>query len=266
MQVEPLRAVAGKIAIVTGAGRGLGQGTAEALADAGVHVVVSDILPQVNETLANIKAKHPDNKGYAEIADVSDENQVRQLVEGVVAKLGRLDIMVNNAGMHMHEGLVADMPKETLDKIFGVNFYGEFFGCKYAARQMMKQKSGSIINLGSFGGKLGFPGYAAYCASKGAVHTLTIALAREMAPYHVNVNALCPGLAGTEMHWSFMKAEAASRGMTFDELRQEELRTIPLGRYGEGRDSAGAVLWLASESGAYVTGQLLNINGGLYFA
>ncbi len=266
MQVEPLRAVAGKIAIVTGAGRGLGKGTAEALADAGVHVVVSDILPQVRETFAQIQEEHPDNQGYAEITDVSDENQVKQLVEGVVAKLGRLDIMVNNAGMHMHEGLVADMPKETLDKIFGVNFYGEFFGCKHAARQMMKQKSGSIINLGSYGGKVGFPGYAAYCASKGAVHTLTIALAREMAPYHVNVNALCPGLAGTEMHWSFMNAEAQDRGMTFDDLRKEELTTIPLGRYGEGRDSAGAILWLASESGSYVTGQLININGGLYFA
>ena len=266
MQIEPLRAVAGKTAIVTGAGRGLGRGTAEALADAGVHVVVSDILPQVNETFAQIKAKHPDNQGYAEIADVSNEDQVRQLVEGAVARLGRLDIMVNNAGMHLHEGLVADMPKETVDKIFAVNFYGEFYGCKYAARQMMKQKSGSIINLGSYGGKVGFPGYAAYCASKGAVHTLTIALARELAPYNVNVNALCPGLAATDMHWSFMNAEAESRSMTFDQLKQEELKTIPLGRYGEGRDSAGAILWLASESGSYVTGQLLNINGGLYFA
>lgn len=266
MQVEPLRAVAGKIAIVTGAGRGLGQGTAEALADAGIHVVVSDISPQVNETLAHIQEKHPDNQGYAQITDVSDEEQVKQLVEGAVAKFGRLDIMVNNAGMHLHEGPVVDMPKETLDKIFGVNFYGEFFGCKYAARQMMKQKSGSIINLGSFGGKVGFPEYAAYCSSKGAVHTLTISLARELAPYHINVNALCPGLAGTEMHWSFMHAEAASRSMTFDELKKEELTTIPLGRYGEGCDSAGAIMWLASESGSYVTGQLLNINGGLYFA
>ncbi len=266
MQIEPLRAVAGKIAIVTGAARGLGAGTAQALADAGIHVVISDIRPEVHDTFAKIQEKHPDNQGYSVITDVSDEAQVKQLVEGVVSKLGRLDIMVNNAGMHMHEGLVADMPKETVDKIFAVNFYGEFFGCKYAARQMMKQKSGSIINLGSFGGKVGFPGYAAYCSSKGAVHTLTISLARELAPYNVNVNALCPGLAGTEMHWSFMNAEAEGRGMTFDALREEELKTIPLGRYGEGRDSAGAIMWLASESGSYVTGQLININGGLYFA
>jgi NAD(P)-dependent dehydrogenase (short-subunit alcohol dehydrogenase family) len=266
MSVENLRNVSGKIAIVTGAGRGLGKGTAESLADAGIHVVVSDVRPQVEETFAAIQRKHPENKGYATVTDVSDENQVKQLVEGVVTKLGRLDIMVNNAGMHLHEGLVADMPRETVDKLFAVNFYGEFFGCKYAAKQMMKQKSGSIINLGSYGGKVGFPGYAAYCASKGAVHTFTTALAREMAPYNVNVNAICPGLAASEMHWSFMKAEAEARGMTFEQLKEEELRTIPLGRYGEGRDSAGTIMWLASEGGSYVTGQLININGGLYFA
>ena len=138
--------------------------------------------------------------------------------------------MVNNAGTHLSEGPVADMDAEVIDRIFAVNFKGIFFGCKYAARQMREQKGGTIVNLGSYGGKLGFPEYAAYCSSKGAVHTLTISLAREMAPYHVTVNALCPGLAATEMHWSFMRAEAASRDMTFDELKTEELESIPLGR------------------------------------
>ncbi len=266
MNVEPLREVAGKIAIVTGAARGLGKGTAEALADAGIHVVVSDVRPQVEKTIAGIKEKHPDNKGHAQITDVSDENQVKELVQAAVEKLGRLDIMVNNAGLHLKEGPVATMEKETIDKIFAVNFYGEFYGCKYAAQQMMKQKSGSIVNLGSYGGKVGFPEYSAYCSSKGAVHTMTTSLARELAPYNINVNAICPGLAASEMHWSFMKAEAKDRGITFDELKEEEFRTIPLGRYGEGRDSAGAILWLASESGSYVTGQLINVNGGLYFA
>ncbi len=266
MNVEPLREVAGKIAIVTGAARGLGKGTAEALADAGIHVVVSDVLGEIEETMAGIRKKHPDNKGYAQMTDVSDEKQVKALVEGTVQKLGRLDIMVNNAGMHLKEGPIATMEKETVDKIFSVNFYGEFFGCKYAAQQMMKQKAGSIINLGSYGGKVGFPEYAAYCASKGAVHTMTTALARELAPYRINVNAICPGLAATEMHFSFMRNEANDRNMSFDELKEEEFKTIPLGRWGEGRDSAGAILWLASESGSYVTGQLININGGLYFA
>ena len=94
---------------------------------------------------------------------------------------------------------------------------------------------------------------------------MTQALALEMAPYHVNVNALCPGLAATEMHWGFMREEAQERGMTFDELKEEELDTIPLHRYGYGKDYAGAIMWLASESGSYVTGQLININGGIDF-
>lgn len=263
---QPFSEVAGKVAVVTGAARGLGQGTAETLAAHGVHVVAADILPAVHETIDKIRTAHPDNRGYAQDTDVSDEGAVRDLVEGAVKELGRLDIMVNNAGMHLSEGPVADMDAEIIDRIFAVNFKGIFFGCKHAARQMRQQKSGTIVNLGSYGGKLGFPEYAAYCSSKGAVHTLTISLAREMAPYHVTVNALCPGLAATEMHWSFMRAEAASRDMTFDELKTEELESIPLGRYAEGRDMAGTIMWLASGAGSYVTGQLLNLNGGLYFA
>ena len=263
---QPFSEVAGKVAVVTGAARGLGQGTAETLAAHGVHVVAADILPAVHETIDGIRAAHPDNRGYAQETDVSDEGAVRDLVEGAVKELGRLDIMVNNAGMHLSEGPVADMDVDVIDRIFAVNFKGIFFGCKHAARQMREQKGGTIVNLGSYGGKLGFPEYAAYCSSKGAVHTLTISLAREMAPYHVTVNALCPGLAATEMHWSFMRAEAASRGMTFDELKTEELQSIPLGRYAEGRDMAGTIMWLASGAGSYVTGQLLNLNGGLYFA
>lgn len=263
---EPFTEVSGKVAVITGSARGLGQGTAETLADHDVHVVMADISPDVEKSFQAIKQSHPENEGYAQQTDVSDENAVRALVEGAVEKFGRLDIMVNNAGMHLHEGMVADMDVDIIDRIFAVNFKGIFFGCKYASRQMREQKRGAIVNLGSYGGKLGFPGYAAYCSSKGAVHTLTISLAREMAPYNVTVNALCPGLAATEMHWSFMRSESDSRGMTFDELKEEELSTIPLGRYGTGRDSAGTIMWLATEAGSYVTGQLLNLNGGLYFA
>jgi len=188
--------VAGKVAVITGATRGLGQGTAETLAEHGVHVVLADISPDVEKTFQAIAQAHPGNEGYAQRVDVADEGAVRGLVEGAVRKFGRLDIMVNNAGMHLHEGMVADM----------------------------------------------------------------------MAPYNVTVNALCPRLAATEMHWSFMRAESASRGITFEALQEEELRTIPLGRYALGRDMAGTILWLASAGGSYVTGQLLNLNGGLYFA
>lgn len=259
------RDVAGKVAIVTGAARGIGRGCAETFAAEGIHVVIADLLPIVHDTWNEIKEQYPDNQGYSVQLDVSDEMAVKALVEGVVAKFGRLDIMYNNAGMHAGAYEVADTNMADVDRVLAVNFKGIFHGCKYAAIQMRKQKFGTIVNTGSFFGKVGHAGSATYGASKGAVHTMTQAMALEMAPYNVTVNALCPGLAATDMHWGFMKEEAATRGITFEELQEEELRTVPLHRYGYGKDSAGAIMWLASESGSYVTGQLININGGLNF-
>jgi NAD(P)-dependent dehydrogenase (short-subunit alcohol dehydrogenase family) len=147
-----------------------------------------------------------------------------------------------------------------------VNFKGIFHGCKYAAKQMIEQDNGgAIVNTGSFFGKVGHPGSAAYGATKNAVHTLTMSLSAEVARYGITVNALCPGLAATEMHWAFVESDAKERGITVEEMKQIELAEIPLGRYGYGSDMAGAIMWLASKSGSYVTGQCINVNGGLDF-
>jgi len=204
-------------------------------------------------------------RGIALQADVSSFADAGKMVEKVLEEFGRLDIMVNNAGMHMDTGNVWETDMAKVDKIMGVNFKGAFHGCKYAAQQMVKQKSGTIVNIGSFFGKVGHAGSATYGASKGAIHTMTQALALELAPYNVNVNALCPGLAASEMHWAFVEEDAKKRGITFEEMKQLELDEIPLSRYGYGSDMAGAVMWLASKSGEYVTGQLINVNGGLDF-
>lgn len=260
------RSVEGKIAIITGAARGIGKGCAETMAAEGVHVVIADLNPMVHDTWKEIKGKFPENKGYSVVLDVSDEQAVKEMVEGVVEKFGKLDIIYNNAGFHAGAAEVADQDMADVDKVLGVNFKGIFHGCKYAAQQMRKQKYGTIVNTGSFFGKVGHAGSATYGASKGAVHTMTQALALEMAPYNVNVNALCPGLAGTEMHWAFMREDCKKLGITFEELKEQELKDVPLGRYGYGKDYAGAVMWLASESGSYCTGQLININGGLDFS
>lgn len=257
--------LAGRVAVVTGAARGLGRGIAESLASQGIHVVLSDLLPQVETACQEIKQAYPGFQGYAVILDVADEMAMKAMIEGAVARFGHLDIMVNNAGMHMDTGELWETEAYKLDRIMSVNFQGAFWGCKYAAQQMRQQKSGSIVNIGSFFGKVGHAKSASYGASKGAIHTMTQALALEMAPFGVNVNALCPGLAASEMHWGFMTAEAQERGITFDQLKEEELRTIPLHRYGTGKDMAGAIMWLASEWGWYVTGQLINVNGGLDF-
>jgi len=263
--MSDFRDVKGKVAIVTGAARGIGKGIAETLASEGVHVIMADKLELVKESFAEVKSANPDNKGYAVVMDVSDEMAVKAMVENCVAKLGKVDIMANNAGMHLDTGNVWETEESQLDKILAVNFKGEFFGCKYAALQMIQQKSGSIINTGSFFGKVGHAGSATYGASKGAVHTMTQALALELAPYNVNVNALCPGLAASEMHWAFVEADSKARGITFDEMKELELNEIPLHRYGYGKDMAGAIMWLSTPSGSYVTGQLINVNGGLDF-
>jgi len=263
--MSDFRNVKGKVAIVTGAARGIGKGIAETLASEGVHVVMADLLELVHESCKEVNEKYPESKAYSVVLDVSDEDAVKELVAGAVEKFGKLDIMANNAGMHAHSGNVWETEEKVIDRVLAVNFKGIFFGCKYAAQQMIKQKSGTIVNTGSFFGKVGHPGSATYGASKAAVHTMTQSLSQEIAEYNVNVNALCPGLAASEMHWGFVEADAKALGISFDEMKEKELDEIPLHRYGYGKDLAGAIMWLATPSGEYITGQLINVNGGLDF-
>ena len=259
------RDVKGKVAIITGAARGIGRGCAEVMAAEGVDVVIADILPDVLNTWEQIKGDFPANKGFAMVVDVTKESEVKKMIDLTVKKLGRIDIMCNNAGIHGGEVLVSDVEESLVDKVFNVNFKGVLFGCKYVAIQMKMQGYGTIVNTGSFYGKVGHAASGVYGASKAAVHTLTQALALELAPYGVTVNAICPALAATEMHYAFLRREADVKGITLDEVKEQELSSIPLHRLGTGADSAGAVLWLASQSGSYVTGQLINVNGGLDF-
>jgi NAD(P)-dependent dehydrogenase (short-subunit alcohol dehydrogenase family) len=264
--MSDFRSVTGKKAIVTGSSRGLGAGIAETLASEGVSVMLADLRPEVEETARRIAEAHPEVEISFRVVDVSQEQAVADLVSFTVHRFGRLDIMANNAGIHIPPTNVWETDMSDVDRLLAVNFKGIFHGCKWAAKQMVEQRSGTIVNTGSFFGKVGHPGSAAYGAAKAGVHTLTNSLAQEIARYGVNVNSLCPGLAATEMHWSFVESDAAAQGVTVDELKAQELATIPLGRYGYGSDMAGAIMWLASKSGSYVTGQNININGGLDFS
>lgn len=264
--MSDFRAVAGQKAVVTGSSRGLGQGIAETLASEGVSVVLADIRPEVEQTASRIASAHPEVEVLWRVVDVSDEASVSSLVEYAVESFGRLDIMANNAGIHIPPTNVWETDMKDVDRLLAVNFKGIFHGCKWAAKQMVEQRAGTIVNTGSFFGKVGHAGSAAYGAAKAGVHTLTSSLALELAPYGVTVNALCPGLAATEMHWSFVESDAAERGITVEEMKARELEEIPLGRYGYGSDMAGAIMWLASQSGSYVTGQSINVNGGLDFS
>lgn len=260
------RNVKGKVAVITGASRGIGKGCAETLAAEGVHVVIADISPDIMNTWKEIKENNPDNQGFAMVIDVTQEAQVKNLIEKTTAVFGHIDIMHNNAGINGGALDITDATEDQIDKIFAVNTKGFIFGCKYAAIQMKKQKYGTIVNTGSWYGKEGHAHSGIYGASKSAIHTMSQALAMELAPYGVTVNCICPALAATEMHFVDLRKEAAKNGTTMEDELERELPDIPLHRLGTGADSAGAILWLASESGSYVTGQLINVNGGMYFA
>ena len=263
--MSDFRAVAGKKAAVTGAARGIGEGIARTLASEGIDVVLADVRPDVQESAESIARDFPDVSVHWRIVDVSIEEQVKDLIDFTVSSFGRLDIMANNAGIHIAPANVWETDMADVDRLMAVNYKGIFHGCKFAAKQMITQGNGTIANTGSFFGKVGHPGSAAYGATKAAVHTLTMSLSLELAPHGVTVNALCPGLAATEMHWAFVAADAEARGISLDEMKAIELQQIPLARYGYGSDYAGAIMWLASKSGSYVTGQSININGGLNF-
>lgn len=260
------REIAGKVAVITGAARGIGRGCAEAMAAEGVHVVLADILPEVSDAWNEIHAAYPDIQGFSMIVDVSKDEDVKALIDKTVQTFGRIDIMHNNAGINGGPMEITSANAEHINKIFQVNFNGFVFGCKYAAIQMKKQKSGTIVNTGSWYGKVGHAAAGIYGASKAAIHTMSQALAMELAPYGITVNCICPALANTEMHWVDLRKSAAEKDITFEEELENELPSIPLHRLGTGADSAGAILWLASEAGSYVTGQLININGGLDFS
>jgi NAD(P)-dependent dehydrogenase (short-subunit alcohol dehydrogenase family) len=262
---DTFRNVSGKVAVVTGAARGIGFGCAEAMAAQGVHVVLADRSPEVREAWERIHRQSPGVRGYARIVDVSREEEVRGLIEEAAEQFGQIDILCNNAGINCGEKPVTEVTEEEIDRHLNVNFKGMVWGCKYGGRQMMKQHSGTIVNTGSWYGKVGHANSALYGASKGAVHTLTQAFAMEMAPYGVTVNAICPALADSEMHWAYLRKESAETGVPFETLRERELGPIPLKRLGTGADLAGAVLFLATRAGSYVTGQLINVNGGVDF-
>ncbi len=259
------RNAVGKVAIITGAARGIGKGCAMALAGEGVHVVIADILPDIQDVWNEIHEAYPQIQGFGMIVDVTKENEMKELIDRTVEMFGHLDIMYNNAGINGGECLITDVTPELIDKVFNVNFKGFAYGCKYAAIQMKKQGYGTIVNTGSWYGKVGHAASGIYGASKAAIHTMSQALALELAPYGITVNCICPALADTEMHWAYLRKTAAEKGTTFEDEIAAELPGIPLGRLGTGADSAGAILWLATQSGSYVTGQLININGGMDF-
>jgi len=241
----------GRVALVTGAGRGLGRGLAQALAAAGALVVCAGrTVADLEATAASITTAG--GRAEARPVDVSVPAQTRALVEGVVADHGRLDILVNNAGTEIAKP-VLEVTEADYDTIMNTNLRGLYFAAQAAARVMVPQGHGKIINLGSLASQIGLAGSTVYSASKGGVLQLTRALAVELAPYNVQVNAIGPGYYRTEMTEPFFQDP--------DHRRWIEQR-IPMGRVGTAADLAGAVVFLAAPASDYITGQILYVDGG----
>lgn len=262
-----MKRLEGQIALVTGAGRGIGAAMALAYAREGASVVVTD----VNEAGANAVAgqiRALGVKADAFVVDVRDPAQTAAMVDRVAKTFGRLDLMVNNAGVIRVKSFLNTTP-EDWDFIQSVNVRGLFFALQAGARQMLRQSPiaegrpcGKILNLASIAGRGGRPMLAAYAASKATVINITQSAALEFAP-KVTVNALCPGPVDTDM-WKLIDEEwTAIEGKPLGSAWKERTRAIPMGRPEKPEDLLGMALLLASKEGDYITGQSLNIDGGL---
>ena len=254
----------GQVVLITGAAQGLGRGAALYLAGERAEVVLTDIQPKVEEAWAEVSQHHPQNRGFAIVADITSAPSVDRMVDEVTERLGHLDLVVNNAGVNHPMMPVTETPDEVFDQVVGVNLRGTFNCCRAAGRVMQDQNSGCIVNVGSWYGKQGFANFAVYCASKAAVIRFTESLALELAPHGIRVNSICPGNMATEMHWQALREEARIRGITFEEMDRQVKESIPLGHQGTADDMGAAIVYLATD-GSYLTGQALNLNGGVLF-
>jgi sorbitol-6-phosphate 2-dehydrogenase len=248
----------GQTAIVTGAAQGLGEALARRLDMEGCNVIVADInfdsAKKVAEGLTN---------GVAVKVDVSDENQVEEMVNIAVQKFGKLDILVSNAAILIAKPVV-EFPAEQWRRMIDVNIVGYFLCAKAAARIMIPNRKGNIIQINSKSGKKGSYKNSAYAASKFAGIGLTQSLALELAEYNIRVNAICPGDLLDSPLWvnSLGEQYARNRGLTVEEVRQKYLNQVPLKRTCTYDDVANVMVFLASDQASYMTGQAINVTGG----
>ncbi|MBI2548232.1 SDR family oxidoreductase [Candidatus Woesearchaeota archaeon] len=241
----------GKVVIVTGARRGIGKGIAERLAEAGAQVVVSDLSYDDCQAVCHDIGTRFKILTLPVACDVSNRASVEQLTHRAVEHFHKIDILVNNAGIFFAKPFL-DYTEEDWDKIIAVNLKSIFLCSQAAARVMIQRRYGKIVNIASIAGIIGYPGAAAYCASKGGIITFTKEMALELAPYKVNVNAIAPGLIETPMTQFIVDDKP---------LLEQTLQAIPWKRQGQPSDIAHAVHYLVSDEADYVTGQTLVVDG-----
>ena len=241
-----------RVAVVTGSGRGIGEAVALALSKEGACVVVSDIdAGSAQKTSDQINSMQ--GKSMAVRADVSSRSEVRDLFNKTIERFGRIDILVNNAGIFSRTPIL-EISEDQWDRVIDVNLKGTFLCCQEAVPVMLKQRYGRIVNMASLAGKRGgVTSGINYASSKGGVISLTRALAKQLAPHNILVNAIAAANIETEMLQAYEP-----------EARETQLREIPLGRYGRPEEVAKVVVFLVSDDAGYIVGETINVNGGVF--
>jgi 2-hydroxycyclohexanecarboxyl-CoA dehydrogenase len=248
--------LAGKTALVTGAGRGIGRAIALALAREGCQVGIADILPASAEAVAD-EVTRLGVKGFTLPVDLTRRAEVERMAGKALAQFGQLDILVNNAGWD-RMGLFLETDEDTWDRIIAVNLKAVLYVCKAVLPHMVARAAGKVINIASDAGRVGSSGEAVYSGTKGAVIAFSKALAREMARHRITVNVVCPGLTETPLLQSLR-----DQSPTTQKILDAVTRATPLGRVATPEEIAGAVVFLASPDANFVTGQTLSVSGGL---
>jgi NAD(P)-dependent dehydrogenase (short-subunit alcohol dehydrogenase family) len=251
-----------QVALVTGAGQGIGRASALALAAAGAHVVCADIDAQKAEATAEaiMASQH---RARAVQADVGDLQHIDRMVRQALEQFGQIDILLNNAGVTRRADIM-ELTEADWDRIHRVNAKGVFFCLQRVAREMIPRQSGRIINIASIAGK-GYEGTsnAAYAASKGAVISLTKTAAQQLGKYSINVNSVCPGVTRTALSEANLQVRAQQAGVSVEEMDRRRAEVIPLKRANNPEDIAAMVVFLASPGARNITGQSFNVDGGL---
>src|ERR1700730_9978807 len=254
----------GKVVLITGASRGIGKGLAKRFATEGANLVLASNEPLVHEVGEELK--NLGTEVLSALCDVTDKADVTQIYDQAIEKFGGIDVSIQNAGV-ITIARIEDLSENDWDKILAVNTKGVFLCCQAAAIRMKPRRAGRIINTASGQARQGFIFTPHYAASKFGVIGITQSLAKELAPFNITVNAFCPGIIETDM-WAYNDSAWGKLLGNYKpgELMQEWVNNIPMKREGKAADVAGLVAFLASDDAAYITGQTINVDGGLFMS